>query len=148
MKNDNRVKAERLIGQSSNGWNDLANAIILQAVEDYQEAWRRIWRFKAAAKKRWFVREDPTLMAKSDLKKYNTWVRSVLRKRIDKSSKGLDFSDYIGFLEHRHKQDREMVEECKEFFRGDWIEQLTDLDGAEIEQRLYQMMLAERIRKK
>lgn len=125
------------------GWNELALSIVLQAAEDYKEAWRRIWRFKAVRKKKWFITTDEEMMNTHDRNRYEAWARKQRNKSLSDDER---FMKYVSHLESQYADDRKTAEECKRFFRGEWFQMLTEMDGYELERKLFRRILKERTR--
>ena len=136
-------------------YQNLANAIVQQAAEDYRAACWYLRKHKKPDMLDYIKPEEAKLLKigthytkqeralrKRAKKKYREeilWETEIARwwrrEQIRAIRNSEEWRHYY-FAETRRWEAEKTVKECEEFFLGDWIKMLTRLDGAELLQRL------------
>ena len=112
-----------------NNIDDLANAIILQAVADYKVALRRI------ANKDWYIEQAEYWLNEKkkvleQLERCKPEEEPELKRKLKTASE--KSSAYKRKLDEAYF----WKTECEQFFLGDWIKELTKVDGSWILERI------------
>ena len=144
------------IVDTGNPYQNVANYIVQQAAEDYRTAVRYLAKhrkpkmldyispeqaelIKAGAnrtKRERYLRRHVWRKAYRDEVLWETDVALWWRRKQVKEIRESKEWKHFYFAEIRWWDAEKTVKECEEFFLGDWIKVLTQLDGAELLQRL------------
>lgn len=147
---------EAAIVDTGDPYQNLANAIVEQAAEDYRVASIFLAKHPSPPKEEDYLTEEQieilqmpqhrTMVehwllkrAKPPYKDEVLWeVETAKWWRIEQQRRVRKTEEFKNFKQRRHswEQWRYTLDDCEKFFRGDWIKMLTRLDGEEILNRL------------